>query len=118
MAATKSKKPVKPVKGDPANHKPAWDPNKTQERTLQSLDRIAVALEEIAKMLEMLEEITKMVAVLTGPPVTTSDERAGSGPRFISGGFRRRAGDIYGRVAEPGSPNAGDRDDDNSSGSI
>ena len=56
---------------------------------------------------EILVELRRIADVLE------AQSRAPAPPQFVSGGFRRRGGDVYARVAEPGSPNAGDIDGNN-----
>jgi hypothetical protein len=67
------------------------------DRVFQNLGRIATALEDIATFMR----------VITSPPGTASPTAEVPLQTYMSGQWRRRAGDIYDRVAEPGSPNAG-----------
>jgi hypothetical protein len=67
------------------------------DRVFQNLGRIATALEDIATFMR----------VITSPPGTATPTAEVPLQTYMSGQWRRRAGDIYDRVAEPGSPNAG-----------
>jgi hypothetical protein len=67
------------------------------DRVFQNLGRIASALEEIAKIMQVIGK----------PPATAQPGAEVPVQQYMSGQWRRRAGDIYDRVAEPGSPNAG-----------
>jgi hypothetical protein len=68
------------------------------DRVMQNLGRIASALEEIAKI---------MMQTFGKPPVVGQPTADIPVQQYMSGQWHRRAGDIYDRVAEPGSPNAG-----------
>jgi hypothetical protein len=59
---------------------------------------------DVHAILLELRRIASLLEAQSRPPAP---------PQFISGGFRRRAGNIYARVAEPGTPNAGDVDGNN-----
>lgn len=67
------------------------------DRVFQNLGRIATALEDIATFMR----------VMTSPPGAATPTAEVPLQTYMSGQWRRRDGDIYDRVAEPGSPNAG-----------
>jgi hypothetical protein len=70
------------------------------DRVFQNLGRIASALEEIAKIMQVIGK----------PPATAQPTAEVPVQQYMSGQWHRRAGDVYDRVAEPGTPNAGDNE--------
>jgi hypothetical protein len=95
MTAKKSNPPAKPVKSP------------LSADTTQPVERDRIAHAYMSRMAGALEEIAKLLQVVAKPPVMMpgTDNRDRD---FIDGQWRRRAGDVYASVAEPGSPNAGD----------
>jgi hypothetical protein len=95
MAAKKSKQPLKrPLSADTTEQLVV-----VPDRVFQNLGRIASALEEIAKIMQVI-----------GKPPGTSPTAEVPLQTYMSGQWSRRDGDIYDRVAEPGTPNAGDNE--------
>jgi hypothetical protein len=68
------------------------------------LDRNGMVLRRIAAVLEKIESGMR-------PTQPRPDPGDPENRKFLSGRWHRRSGNIYGRVAEPGSPNAGGLDD-------
>jgi hypothetical protein len=91
---TKKRKPTpkRPLSADATTEQLVVVP----DRVFQNLGRIATALEEIAKIMQVI-----------GKPPGTSPTAEVPLQTYMSGQWRRRDGDIYDRVAEPGTPNAG-----------
>jgi hypothetical protein len=94
MATRKRKVEAKrPLSADTSEPTQRAVPDWVAQGYLDKLSRIADALEKVAKLMQEFKP-----PVMPGP----------AGLDFIDGQWRRRAGDVYARVAEPGSPNAGD----------
>lgn len=84
--------PKKPAKRRKSTAKPK---NDDKEMLLRFMTQIVASLNRIANAFER-----PVTEVRTADPVEV--------PEFMSSQWHRRSGDIYARVAEPGSPNSRD----------
>jgi hypothetical protein len=87
-------------------------PDLTEADELADRYMISRRFGELTSVLEhngkILGRIADALEVLAAQPRPTAEVPL---QQYISGQWRRRDGDVYVRVAEPGSPNAGDIDD-------
>ena len=101
----------------PKKRKPAKKAAMTKRPDPDLLELVQFIAREMARISGALEQLVVKSPQVRLHRVGPSDLPGGN-EEFMSGSYHRRAGNIYDKVASPGTPNAGDADADDTSGPV